>query len=176
MNKNSANVKYTCAPLLIFATMFLVCCTMYSSSLAGTTIVNNGKSTFTIVIPQDAPTTLQEAALELQQHFAGKLQIFYVLPDYFESRPKPCMHGWGRRYLTVNPHGEVLPCPTASAIPNMRFENVRQQPLEEIWLDSESFNRFRGTEWMPEPCQSCPQEIDRWAHVVKAAIATFRDV
>ncbi|HEX5177425.1 MAG TPA: pyrroloquinoline quinone biosynthesis protein PqqE [Chthoniobacteraceae bacterium] len=115
----------------------------------------------------------RQTAVELQQRFAGKMQIFYVLPDYFESRPKPCMQGWGRLYLTVNPQGEVLPCPTASAIPNMRFDNVRQQSLEEIWLNSESFNRFRGTEWMPEPCQSCAmREIDHGGCRCQAALLT----
>jgi pyrroloquinoline quinone biosynthesis protein E len=30
-----------------------------------------------------------------------------------------------------------------------------------IWKNSEAFNRYRGTGWMPEPCQSCEfKEID----------------
>ena len=28
--------------------------------------------------------------------------------------------------------------------------------LAEIWFESEAFNRFRGTDWMPEPCRTCP--------------------
>ena len=33
--------------------------------------------------------------------------------------------------------------------------------LESIWFDSPIFNRFRGTDWMPEPCRSCDRrEID----------------
>jgi Iron-sulfur cluster-binding domain len=59
------------------------------------------------------------------------------------------MNGWGRRYLTVNPNGSVLPCPTAWEIPGLAFDNVRERPLAWIWKESESFNRFRGTEWMP---------------------------
>jgi len=104
----------------------------------------------------------------------GKIDIFYVLPDYYETRPKPCLNGWGQRYLTVNPLGDVLPCPTASsAIPNLRFENVRERPLDWIWRESESFNRFRGTEWMPEPCRSCPQkEIDFGGCRCQAALLT----
>ncbi len=103
----------------------------------------------------------REQALEAQRRLADRLEIFYVLPDYYESRPKPCLAGWGRRYLTVNPVGDVLPCPTAFSIPGMRFENVRDRPLAEIWRESESFSRFRGTAWLPEPCHSCPQrEID----------------
>src|SRR5438132_3859801 len=100
----------------------------------------------------------REVATAAKARLAGKIDIFYVLPDYYENRPKPCLSGWGQRYLTVNPIGDVLPCPTASsAIPDLRLENVRARSLDWIWRESESFNRFRGTEWMPEPCRSCPE-------------------
>ncbi|HEV7998366.1 MAG TPA: pyrroloquinoline quinone biosynthesis protein PqqE [Planctomycetaceae bacterium] len=89
----------------------------------------------------------------------GRLRIDYVLPDALADRPKPCMEGWGRRYLTVNPQGDVLPCPTASCIESLRFDNVRERSLRWIWEESEAFNRFRGTAWMPEPCRSC-----EWRH------------
>jgi len=116
----------------------------------------------------------REIATAAKARLAGKVDIFYVLPDYYESRPKPCLAGWGQRYLTVNPIGDVLPCPTASsAIPDLRFENVRAHALDWIWRESESFNRFRGTEWMPEPCQSCPQrEIDFGGCRCQAALLT----
>ncbi|MGE5213247.1 MAG: pyrroloquinoline quinone biosynthesis protein PqqE [Nitrospirota bacterium] len=115
-----------------------------------------------------------EIAIAAKARLAGKVDIFYVLPDYYESRPKPCLHGWGQRYLTVNPTGDVLPCPTASsAIPDLRFENVRARELGWIWRESESFNQFRGTEWMPEPCRSCPQkEIDFGGCRCQAALLT----
>jgi pyrroloquinoline quinone biosynthesis protein E len=104
----------------------------------------------------------REIATAAKARLAGTIDIFYVLPDYYEMRPKPCLNGWGQRYLTVNPIGDVLPCPTASsAIPDLHLENVRSHTLDWIWRESESFNRFRGTEWMPEPCRSCAQkEID----------------
>jgi PqqA peptide cyclase len=116
----------------------------------------------------------REIATAAKARLAGKIDIFYVLPDYYETRPKPCLNGWGQRYLTVNPIGDVLPCPTASsAIPDLHFENVRTRALDWIWRDSESFNRFRGTEWMPEPCQSCPQkEIDFGGCRCQAALLT----
>jgi pyrroloquinoline quinone biosynthesis protein E len=116
----------------------------------------------------------REVAAAAKARLAGKIDIFYVLPDYYETRPKPCLNGWGQRYLTVNPIGDVLPCPTASsAIPDLRFENVRESALDWIWRESESFNRFRGTEWMPEPCRSCPQkEIDFGGCRCQAALLT----
>src|SRR5438477_1059932 len=116
----------------------------------------------------------REIATAAKARLADKIDIFYVLSDYYETRPKPCLNGWGQRYLTVNPIGEVLPCPTASsAIPDLRFENVRARALDWIWRESESFNRFRGTEWMPEPCQSCPQrELDFGGCRCQAALLT----
>jgi PqqA peptide cyclase len=116
----------------------------------------------------------REIATAAKARLAGRIDIFYVLADYHETRPKPCLNGWGQRYLTVNPIGDVLPCPTASsAIPDLRFENARAHTLDWIWRESESFNRFRGTEWMPEPCQSCPQkEIDFGGCRCQAALLT----
>ena len=116
----------------------------------------------------------RQIATAAKAGLAGKIDIFYVLPDYYETRPKPCLNGWGQRYVTVNPSGDVLPCPTASsAIPDLRFENVRARDLDWIWRESESFNRFRGTEWMPEPCRSCPQkEIDFGGCRCQAALLT----
>jgi pyrroloquinoline quinone biosynthesis protein E len=116
----------------------------------------------------------RDTAIAAKARLTGKIDIFYVLPDYYETRPKPCLNGWGQRYLTVNPIGDVLPCPTASsAIPDLRFENVRERDLDWIWRESESFNRFRGTEWMPEPCRSCPQrEIDFGGCRCQAALLT----
>lgn len=123
---------------------------------------------------RDQVLRAREVAEAAKVRLADKMDVFYVLPDYYETRPKPCLNGWGQRYLTVNPIGDVLPCPTASsAIPDLHFENVRTRSLEWIWRESDSFNRFRGTEWMPEPCQSCPQkEIDFGGCRCQAALLT----
>jgi pyrroloquinoline quinone biosynthesis protein E len=112
-------------------------------------------------------------ALEARKRLAGTMEILYVLPDYFTERPKPCMNGWGQRYLTVNPSGSVLPCPTAGDLPGLAFESVRRRSLAWIWSESESFNRFRGTEWMPDPCRSCPRkELDFGGCRCQAALLT----
>jgi pyrroloquinoline quinone biosynthesis protein E len=99
----------------------------------------------------------QAAAKAAAERLRGRMQVVYVLPDYLGARPKPCMNGWGQRHLTVNPVGDVLPCPTAGVISGFQFENVRRRSLRWIWEESEAFNRFRGTGWMREPCRSCPE-------------------
>jgi PqqA peptide cyclase len=103
------------------------------------------------------------AAVVAQQRkrLLGQMRILFVTPDYYSDRPKPCMDGWGSRYLTVNPAGEVLPCPTAKEIKELRFDNVREHGLDWIWNESAAFNRFRGTDWMPLPCRECEfREVD----------------
>ena len=108
-----------------------------------------------------------------KERLRGRLEVFYVLPDYYEQRPKACMHGWGRKYICVNPVGQALPCPTAGVIPGLHFDNVRQHDLAWIWRESEAFRHFRGTAWMPEPCRSCPQkEIDFGGCRCQAALWT----
>jgi pyrroloquinoline quinone biosynthesis protein E len=108
-----------------------------------------------------------------RKRLLGRMEILFVTPDYYSERPKPCMNGWATRFLTVNPAGDVLPCPTATAIKGMRFDNVRARSLSWIWTQSESFTRFRGVEWMPEPCCQCPmREIDFGGCRCQAALLT----
>lgn len=97
-----------------------------------------------------------------RERLRGRMEIVYVLPDYFGAFPKPCMNGWARMFLTVAPNGTVLPCPAAAAIRTLQFENVRERSLGEIWRDSPSFNAYRGTGWMPEPCRSCDRRETDW--------------
>ena len=112
-------------------------------------------------------------AMEAKERLHGKMEILYVMPDYYGDRPKPCMNGWGQRYLTVNPVGSVLPCPTAGEIPNLTFDSVREHSLRWIWEQSPAFNLFRGTDWMPEPCRSCEhRELDFGGCRCQAALLT----
>ena len=98
---------------------------------------------------------LVEAARE---RLKGVLVIDYVVPDYYARYPKPCMGGWGRQNLNVTPSGKVLPCHAAEGIAALAFDNVKDKPLAEIWYRGAAFNAFRGTEWMQEPCRSCPRK------------------
>ena len=90
-----------------------------------------------------------------RERLRGKMEIVYVLPDYFEEYPKPCMHGWAQVALTVTPDGHILPCPAAAAIATLAFPTVRDGSLADAWRDSHAFQAYRGTDWMPEPCRSC---------------------
>ena len=99
------------------------------------------------------------AIAKSQRYFP--MGIAYVLPDYYQKYPKPCMGGWGKRTMVVTPNGDVLPCQVATSIPELQFDNVRDSSLNWIWDKSSAFNRFRGTQWLEEPCRSCSrQEID----------------
>lgn len=104
------------------------------------------------------PQQLERAAqivADAKQRRICPMGILYVIPDYYEDYPKPCMGGWGRRALVVAPNGDVMPCQAANSIPEMEFANVRDRDLDWIWFESPAFNRFRGFDWMSEPCRSC---------------------
>ena len=95
-----------------------------------------------------------------EKRLAGRIRIDSVVPDYYAKYPKACMGGWGRRLMLINPAGKVLPCHAAEVLPGLSFENVRDKTLEWIWQESSSFRRFRGEEWMPEPCRSCDRRSE----------------
>tara|TARA_R110002096_G_scaffold114595_4_gene248510 strand:+ start:1783 stop:2925 length:1143 start_codon:yes stop_codon:yes gene_type:complete len=97
-------------------------------------------------------------AHDYQERFRDRMRIIYVVPDYYEDRPKACMNGWGSIFLTIAPDGSALPCHAAGQLPGITFPNVRDSSIEAIWNDSDAFNRFRGFDWMREPCRSCPEK------------------
>ena len=93
-----------------------------------------------------------------QEKMKGKMRIFYVVPDYYEDRPKACMNGWGNVFLTIAPDGAALPCHSARQLPGIELVNVRDYGIEWIWYESPLFNLFRGYDWMKEPCRSCDEK------------------
>ena len=99
---------------------------------------------------------------QAQKDLKGTLTIDYVVPDYYAERPKPCMGGWGRRFLTITPAGEVLPCHAAASITDLSFDRVTEADLETIWYTGDAFDAYRGTDWMSEPCRSCPLKEQDW--------------
>ncbi len=105
-----------------------------------------------------------EAAKQVEdarKRLEGTLVIDHVIPDYYGERPKACMGGWGRQVIVVAPDGRALPCHAAATLPGLAFDNVKDKSLADIWDKSEAFQKFRGTAWMPKPCQGCERaEID----------------
>jgi PqqA peptide cyclase len=105
----------------------------------------------------EAAETVVRAARE---RLRDRMDVIYVIPDYYSRYPKPCMGGWASRQLTVTPNGDVLPCPAAQSLPLPRA-SVREDSLRWIWAESPVMTAFRGTDWMPEPCRSCfRREVD----------------
>ncbi|MDP9340308.1 MAG: pyrroloquinoline quinone biosynthesis protein PqqE [Acidobacteriota bacterium] len=112
------------------------------------------------------PTRAQlDSSLEIlksaQERLRGKIRIEYVVPDYYAKYPKACMGGWGRKLMLVVPGGDVLPCHAARVIPGLTFDNVKDRSLREIWVNSSAFQKFRGEDWMQQPCKTCDRrEVD----------------
>ena len=96
---------------------------------------------------------------EFRSRHKGSMDVFFVAPDYYDDRPKKCSNGWATTFITVTPEGDVLPCHAAKVIPGLDFPNVKQHKLSDIWRSSDLFNKYRGTNWMVEPCASCPERM-----------------
>jgi pyrroloquinoline quinone biosynthesis protein E len=125
------------------------------------------------------PTQLEKAVTivaEAEKRLAGRIRIDSVVPDYYAKYPKACMGGWGRRLMLINPAGKALPCHAAEVLPGMTFENVREKPLAWIWQESDSFRRFRGEDWMPEPCRSCELRSEDFGGCRCQAYLLTRDI
>ena len=111
------------------------------------------------LMPTRAQVLQAEAVTNEYRARASKdMRIFFVVPDYFERRPKPCMQGLGTLFLAITPDGTALPCHAARQLPGISFPNVRDASVHHVWFESEGFNHFRGDSWMKEPCRSCPEK------------------
>jgi pyrroloquinoline quinone biosynthesis protein E len=100
----------------------------------------------------------RDVAEHARERLRGKMEILFVLPDYYAGYPKACMDGWARRFIVVAPDGLALPCHGAHTLPGFEFPNVVERSLGFAWHESEAFQRFRGDAWMPEPCKSCERK------------------
>ena len=100
----------------------------------------------------------ESIAQAYKQKVQGKMKIYYVVPDFYEDRPKACMNGWGTTFLTIAPDGVALPCHSARNLPGLDCPNVKDFSIEQIWNESKAFNFFRGYDWMKEPCRSCDEK------------------
>jgi pyrroloquinoline quinone biosynthesis protein E len=103
----------------------------------------------------------KETVAASRKRLGREPELVWVVPDYYEGVPKPCMGGWGARSITVGPDGTALPCPAAYDLADLTPPNVGDHSLAWIWESSAAFNAYRGTDWMTGPCRDCSRrEID----------------
>jgi len=100
----------------------------------------------------------EEVTNRFRAHIGDKMKIYFVVPDYYASRPKACMAGWGSVFLNIAADGMALPCHEARMLPGLTFPNVKEHNVGWIWNESPGFNAYRGASWMKEPCRSCPDK------------------
>jgi pyrroloquinoline quinone biosynthesis protein E len=100
----------------------------------------------------------EDATHRFRERIGDKMKIYFVVPDYHANRPKACMNGWGSVFLNLTADGLALPCHEARMLPGLDFPSVREHDLRWIWHESPAFNKYRGDEWMKEPCRSCPEK------------------
>ena len=100
----------------------------------------------------------ERVVAQYRERIGNTCELLFVVPDYYEDRPKPCMKGWGAVFLGVAPDGAALPCHNARGLPGLVLPNVREMALADIWRASPAFNAYRGFEWMQEPCRSCDEK------------------
>lgn len=111
------------------------------------------------LLPTQEQLIQAEAVVNAYREKIGKrCKILFVVPDYFEDRPKACMNGWGSIFLDIAPDGAALPCHNARQLPGLDILNIKDHSIKEIWYDSQAFNFFRGDQWMQEPCRSCDEK------------------
>jgi PqqA peptide cyclase len=111
------------------------------------------------LLPTKEQIARSEAVVqEARSRLGKKMTIYFVVPDYYDDRPKACMNGWGSIHLTIAPDGTALPCQEARLIETMNFPSVRENDLAWIWRESPAFQKFRGDSWMQEPCRSCDEK------------------
>jgi PqqA peptide cyclase len=112
------------------------------------------------LLPTRAQLQQAEAVTQrFRERVGTAMQIYFVVPDYFETRPKACMSGLGSVFLAIAPDGTAMPCHAARMLPGLELPNVQATDIGAIWYDSQAFNRFRGDAWMKEPCRSCPEKV-----------------
>ena len=95
-----------------------------------------------------------------QRIYKENPKFIYVIPDYIEGNPKPCMGGWGQNVVAITPDGSVMPCLSAKILPDIELPNIKDDSLDNIWNESLTFNKFRGFDWMESPCKSCDKRFE----------------
>jgi hypothetical protein len=64
---------------------------------------------------------------------------------------------------------------SAENVAGLEFWSERKHSLADIWRSSPAFNAFRGTDWMKEPCASCPRRLEDFGGCRCQALALTGD-
>ena len=99
----------------------------------------------------------EEAVQRFRERVGPRITVLWVLPGLLRG-PAEAVHG---RLGADDDRGRArtarrCPCQAAATIPGLEFPNVREHSLDWIWNESDAFTRFRGTDWMQEPCRVVP--------------------
>ncbi|MEG0044001.1 MAG: pyrroloquinoline quinone biosynthesis protein PqqE, partial [Massilia sp.] len=81
----------------------------------------------------------ERVVAEYRERIGDACKLLFVVPDYFEDRPKACMNGWGAVFLGVAPDGVALPCHNARDLPGSGL----LFPFEMLTAAHEKSNVFR---------------------------------
>jgi radical SAM protein with 4Fe4S-binding SPASM domain len=100
----------------------------------------------------DVGTDQFVAALQAQSEHYHSCHPFHVAMNEGRLSPEQ-IRGWvANRFY----YQKSIPLKDAQIV-GLPHQNVREQSLAWIWEESKLFNQFRGTEWMTQPCRSCPR-------------------
>ena len=69
----------------------------------------------------------RDVARAARQRLLGRMEVLFVIPDYYAEFPKSCMDGWGRRFIVISPDGLALPCHAAHTLPGLTFDRVQDR-------------------------------------------------
>jgi len=88
------------------------------------------------LLPSRAQLERAEAVTQrFRERVAGRITVYFVVPDYFERRPKACMGGLGSVFLGIAPDGTAMPCHAARMLPGLELPNVLASDIRTIWYD-----------------------------------------
>ncbi|MDO5288011.1 MAG: pyrroloquinoline quinone biosynthesis protein PqqE [Pseudomonadota bacterium] len=106
---------------------------------------------------QAAEAEVQRFRQRQQARGGPQCRVLFVVPDYFEERPKACMNGWASVFLSIAPDGLAMPCHNARELPGLALPSVTTHSVADIWYHSAAFNLYRGQDWMKPPCRDCDE-------------------
>src|ERR1700733_4111241 len=103
-----------------------------------------GRNQAELLPSRDQLERAQAVVLATRERLRDRMEIIYVIPDYYSQYPKPCTAGWASRQFTVAPNGDALPCPVAQELVrglDLPRASVREHALDWIWAGTPRLKR-----------------------------------